>query len=302
MVDSTRALLDELMGKDRNAMPAQRSNRDIHFSDPEICKFYICGFCPNDLFTNTKSDLGPCTKLHDDHCKQMFQESPKRNTYPYERDHVRFLERLIDDLDRRIKKGHDRLDVQDDKAEIPLTVENAEKVRAISEKIQTLLAQIEDLGEEGKVDESQQLMKVVDRLKTEKEQIIQGNDNRPLSANEKRMKVCEICGAFLVVGDTEKRMLSHLDGKQHQGFALIRKTVADYKITHTDEDFRDDKDRKGRDNRDNRDNRDREREKERDRERERDRDRYRHSTGERKKRDRSRERDSRDKKRSRDSY
>jgi len=140
------------------------------------------------------------------------------------------LERLIDDLDRRIKKCHDRLDVQDDKEEIPLTTESAEKVRLISERIKSLLTQIEDLGEAGKVDESQQLIKVVDQLKAEKEHIIQSNDNRPLSANEKRMKVCEVCGAFLVVGDTEKRMLSHLDGKQHQGYALIRKTVTDYKV------------------------------------------------------------------------
>jgi len=222
--------LDELMGKERNTLPAAKINRDAHFSDPEFCKFYICGFCPNDLFTNTKSDLGTCTKLHDDIIKQMYQDSSKKNTYSYERDFIHHLERLIDDLDRRIKRGHDRLDVQDDKAEIPLTVENAEKVKQISERIQNLLGQIEDLGEEGKVDESQQLMKLVDKLKQEKEQIIQSNDNRPLSANEKRMKVCEICGAFLVVGDTEKRMMSHLEGKQHQGFALIRKAVSDYKV------------------------------------------------------------------------
>jgi len=290
-MDVTRALLDELMGKDRNARSAERVNHEVHFSDPDICKFYICGFCPNELFTNTKSDLGPCSKLHDDNCKQMFQESPKKNQYSYEKDFIRFLERLIDDLDRRIKRGHDRLDVQDDKAEIPLTAESAEKVKIISEKIQNLLSQIEDLGEEGKVDESQQLMKVVDKLKEEKEHIIQSNDNRPLSANEKRMKVCETCGAFLVVGDTEKRMMSHLDGKQHQGFALIRKTVADYKKIHTEEDLRDDKDRKGRDRGD----------------RDKDRERYRDArySGRSEKRDRyrdSRDRDSRDRKRSRDSY
>jgi hypothetical protein len=44
------------------------------------------------------------------------------------------------------------------------------------------------------------------------------------------MKVCDVCGAFLVVGDTEKRMQSHLEGKQHQGFALIRRTIQEYKV------------------------------------------------------------------------
>ena len=44
------------------------------------------------------------------------------------------------------------------------------------------------------------------------------------------MKVCDICGAFLVVGDTDKRTASHLDGKQHQGFDLLRKTISEYKV------------------------------------------------------------------------
>ncbi len=58
MVDATRALLDELMGKDRNLHPAERKNDATHFWDEDICKYYICGFCPHDLFTNTKNDLG----------------------------------------------------------------------------------------------------------------------------------------------------------------------------------------------------------------------------------------------------
>jgi len=143
------------------------------------------------------------------------------------------LERLVDDLDRRIKRGHDRLDHQEDKSEMPLTGESAQKINLVSEKLQKLLKQIEDLGEEGKVDESQQLMKVVDQLKAEKEQL--SIDSRSISQQEKRMKVCEICGAFLVVGDTDKRISSHLDGKQHQGYAQIRKAIHDYRSTHADE-------------------------------------------------------------------
>jgi len=50
----------------------------------------------------------------------------------------------------------------------PVASENAEKINAIDQRIQTLLKQIEDLGEEGKVDESQQMMKLVENLKTEK--------------------------------------------------------------------------------------------------------------------------------------
>ena len=32
-------------------------------------KYYIVHFCPHDLFTNTKADLGTCGKIHDDALK-----------------------------------------------------------------------------------------------------------------------------------------------------------------------------------------------------------------------------------------
>lgn len=148
--------------------------------------------------------------------------------------------------------------------------------------------QIETLGEEGKVDECQQLMKNVDQLKEEKEQIIAASNNS-ISAQEKRMKVCETCGALLVVGDTEKRMASHLEGKQHIGYDLIRKTLEDFKKNHRSEyeSFKRDRERP-------RDNRPRDFDKpkydRRDRERDRD---Y---------RDRDRDRDYRDRERDRSGY
>ncbi|CAB4029854.1 luc7 3 [Paramuricea clavata] len=62
---SQAQLLDELMGRDRNLAPQEKKS-SLHWSDPSVCKMYIAGFCPHDLFTNTRSDLGFCEKLHDD--------------------------------------------------------------------------------------------------------------------------------------------------------------------------------------------------------------------------------------------
>ena len=58
MVDATRALLDELMGRERNVPLTERTNRELTFSSPEVCKYAIAGLCPYGLFRNTKSDLG----------------------------------------------------------------------------------------------------------------------------------------------------------------------------------------------------------------------------------------------------
>ena len=53
-----RAALDELMGKERNLAPDQRTGKQISYKDAEICKYALGGLCPYGLFKNTKSDLG----------------------------------------------------------------------------------------------------------------------------------------------------------------------------------------------------------------------------------------------------
>jgi hypothetical protein len=104
----------------------------------------------------------------------------------------------------------------------------------ISAKITKLLNEIEELAEEGKVDESKKLTQIVDQLNSEKESILANREMdfaKALAATsqqqEKRMRVCEICGGFLVIGDQEKRIISHMEGKQHQGYLIIRKTLSE---------------------------------------------------------------------------
>lgn len=39
------------------------------------------------------------------------------------------------------------------------------------------------------------------------------------------MEVCEVCGAFLIVGDAQSRIDDHLMGKQHMGYARLKNAV-----------------------------------------------------------------------------
>ena len=49
------------------------------------------------------------------------------------------------------------------------------------------------------------------------------------ASQEKQMEVCEICGAFLIVGDAQQRIDDHLSGKQHMGFAKLRDAIKEIK-------------------------------------------------------------------------
>ena len=50
------------------------------------------------------------------------------------------------------------------------------------------------------------------------------------AAQEKQMEVCEICGAFLIVGDAQQRIDDHLMGKQHMGYAKLKQAVEEIMV------------------------------------------------------------------------
>lgn len=102
-----RALLDELMGPNRN----RDRTTTVNFWDDDVCKCFLFDYCPHDLFTNTKSDIGPCPKVHDDKLRTAYQQaSPEeKEKYHYEEELFLFARRLLNDLDRKIKRAREKV-------------------------------------------------------------------------------------------------------------------------------------------------------------------------------------------------
>ena len=50
----------------------------------------------------------------------------------------------------------------------------------------------------------------------------------------KQMEVCDVCGAFLIVGDAPQRQDEHLMGKQHAGYAQVRAEIDRRKVSEFD--------------------------------------------------------------------
>ncbi|XP_041072884.1 luc7-like protein 3 isoform X1 [Cetorhinus maximus] len=245
---SNAQLLDELMGRDRNLAPDEK-RQNVRWDDESVCKYFLCGFCPAELFTNTRSDLGPCEKIHDDNLRKYYEKSSRFMKVGYEKDFLRYLQNLMADVERRIRRGHARLALSQNTTTGTATggpvSKNEEKGQVLTEKIEELLEQIEELGSEGKVEEAQGMMKLVEQLKDEREQLRSASSTiESFAAQEKQMEVCEVCGAFLIVGDAQSRVDDHLMGKQHMGYAKIKATVEELKEKvrkKTEEPERDDK-------------------------------------------------------------
>ncbi|XP_074596951.1 luc7-like protein 3 [Brevipalpus obovatus] len=245
-LQSARQLLDELMGRERNLRPTEKtSDAKEDWNDPRICRYFLVCFCPNQLFTNTKADMGPCHKIHDDYIKQCYEEhASRKQKSAFEDEFIRFCQQTLGDVERRIKRAKQRLAAsQTEKAEnltiggngSSLSEEVKEKMRAISDQIEKLLLEIEDLGCQGKVEEAQTLMNEVEQLKEEKTTLKRGNlpthwiQQRAEmgAAQEKQMEVCDVCGAFLIVNDVQQRVEDHLMGKQHVGYGKLKAALDD---------------------------------------------------------------------------
>ena len=124
------------------------------------------------------------------------------------------VENLIYKVDEKIRKSLARIDIPTPEGE--KSNELLEKIEAINKKINFFIDQAERMGEEGKLDESETIMKEIDRLKLQKTEISSMNES-VLLQREKQMRVCEICGAMQSLTDTEKRLTTHLEGKLHAG-------------------------------------------------------------------------------------
>ena len=96
-------MLDELMGRNRNAGPDEKVP-DITWEDQAVCRYYLVNFCPHDLFTNTKADLGTCPKIHDEDMKRNYLEAPEGfKKQSCQDEFLRFSQKMLSDLGNKIK-------------------------------------------------------------------------------------------------------------------------------------------------------------------------------------------------------
>ena len=177
--------------------------------------------------------MGPCLKLHDEETKKQYQEASRcPRKIDIENEFVRFITNMINEVDRKIVKGKQRLDLMNSKLDQRPVSKQAEAVLNINDKITKLVREAEEAGIRGDVDQAQNLMILCEKLKEDKEALIKQYESCGFNFSEnqeKQMEVCETCGAFLIVGDAQSRIDDHLMGKQHIGYTRLRKALEEHK-------------------------------------------------------------------------
>jgi len=249
-MDAQRALLDSLMGLHRNQGPDEENPQErISWKDSEVCKHFLVAFCPYLQFDDTRADIGPCHRKHEEYFRMTYnREAKERTKAKYERRLLKLLRDMIVQLDSKIARDKERLGVeeQEKKAEAeapiaPVLPQRAEKVfssaqkerlDSIDEEIREKQLSMEHFGNEGRVEEAQELLAEVEFLRREKE-IIHDKARKQAgwttTEQSRFLRVCEVCGAYL--GLNKNRQQQHTDnhwqGRLHAGYALVRETVVE---------------------------------------------------------------------------
>jgi len=221
-MDDARALLNSLMGADRNARPEQRRIRK--FTDDDICRNFLLGLCPHELFKNTKMDLGSCSKDHNELFKEEFEAHKNAARYRHRwRGSFRSqLKRHLEAVDRRIAMNQVRVEREKDCGPVT-SEEQLQQLTVLKEDVSEKLKKAERAADNGKFEESRSIIKDTEATKRQIEDLT-------LKRYEKYRKenICEICGLIIDAEEAEAMKTGrgwHSNGRQHIGYSKIREKL-----------------------------------------------------------------------------
>ncbi|KAH7929715.1 putative U1 snRNP protein [Leucogyrophana mollusca] len=237
LAEMQRKLLEQMMGPEAMGV----ANANLVWSDDKVCRNFLCGTCPHALFTNTKMDLGACPKSHTERLKTEYlaakEANPADPTFNrFQMEYESNIFAFVDECDRRIRAAHRRLEKTPE--ENAKTTNLMREIAEIELAIQGGTEKIETLGEQGKVDESMREMAAIEALKSEKSEkevsrcamreLQQLTDTSGASGHQK-LRVCDVCGAYLSVLDSDRRLADHFGGKMHLGYHELRNMLGKFR-------------------------------------------------------------------------
>ncbi|KAL6909409.1 hypothetical protein ACP4OV_001690 [Aristida adscensionis] len=167
-MDAMRKQLDVLMGANRNGDVEEVSR---NYYDRDVCRLFLAGLCPHDLFQLTKMDLGPCSKIHSLQLRKDYEEAKSKGKENFDRELEDVIERLIVECDRKIQRALKRLADEDAKAAIAISVSEVtqnDEILQLSKEIKQKMKEVDTFEFEGKTDDRIKTQEALEELRTKR--------------------------------------------------------------------------------------------------------------------------------------
>lgn len=183
------------------------------------------------MLLTQKMDLGPCPQSHLPRYKELYDAAVARGeSFPQiTAEHQRNIHLFITDIDRKIAANRRRLDQTPEEMERSNAI--MRDINEVEEAITAATAEMEKLGEQGQVEESLKELAKVDALKAErgeKEKELQVLQENSGASGHQKLRVCDVCGAYLSILDSDRRLADHFSGKMHLGYMRLRDLLTEF--------------------------------------------------------------------------
>jgi hypothetical protein len=220
-MDFQRKLLEDLMTP---LIPTTKKD----WRDKDVCKHYLVKFCPSELFSNTRVDLGKCNLVHDPKLQQAYQKQ-NDHSLGYEEEFYEYLQQIVNDAERLRKKQFQRLEYKSDSVfdNIDTVMED---IWILEEQVHPHVPTILELGEQGKVAEAMDFYLQLLKIQKELDEARQGDPSHPFYRPDKRIDICNVCGSLLAQDTTGARIDQHMVGRQHTGYLKVREALMDHLV------------------------------------------------------------------------
>lgn len=171
-------------------------------------------------------------KKHDLALRADYEAAQKHKDHFYDVDACDHLTAFVADCDRKTEQSKKKL-AETQEALSDEVTGKANSVHDLAETIGQKLAAAEKLGAEGNVEESIKLMEEVENMRKNKAEAEQDYRNSmPASSyQQQKLRVCEVCSAYLGIHDNDRRLADHFGGKLHLGFIQIREKLGELQAT-----------------------------------------------------------------------
>lgn len=200
--------------------------------NPRICKSFIVGKCPYDIFAGTKEYMGRCPKTHQVKYRMLYEDAKKRGVkmprHDYELDYLRDLDYFINECDKKIKLAQQRLDLGDEEKE--QLADLTGKIDHLSEEIGLCSNEVQLLAKQGDLERSLQVSKQLESMATARRRLADEYTTMVESINQsarQKLQVCTTCGGYLSTIDEDRRLVDHFVGKIHLSYVEIRNIAND---------------------------------------------------------------------------
>lgn len=200
-----------------------------------VCKSFLVGKCIYDMLDNTKESMGKCPKLHIEKHRLIYQTAKENGVAmprkDYLLDYLQELSRFVHDCDMRVKIAEERLDYSPEDKQ--LLNDLARKVENLNTTIEIVQQELEIIQEQEK--DIRKAIELNEKLKyyiNERDSVSERYNSTLEKLNtigQQKLQVCEVCGAYMLKVDTDRRLVDHFMGKIHLAYFDMRHTLQELK-------------------------------------------------------------------------